>query len=225
MLQADRSTYLLDVVRLLNRQWPDNRTVNVVFHGHSVPAGYTATPLVEPFAAYPHLVHRSLHERHPFAVINAIVTAVGGECSESGANRFESDVLCHRPDLVTIDYSLNDRGIGLGRARNSWRRMIESALEAECKVILLTPSMEIPGFYGEVAKQWDTLETHANQIRALAREYGVGLADSFHSFENHIMAGGEAYDLLSFINHPNLRGHQLIAQEILRWFPIVYESS
>jgi hypothetical protein len=60
-----------------------------------------------------------LAERFPHAVINVIVTAIGGENSESGAERFDRDVLSHRPDLVTIDYALNDRAIGLLRAEKA----------------------------------------------------------------------------------------------------------
>lgn len=36
--------YLHTVTAELSRQWPQNRTVNVVCHGHSVPAGYFRTP-------------------------------------------------------------------------------------------------------------------------------------------------------------------------------------
>src|SRR5512145_606408 len=108
--------YLDGVVSELSRQWPQNRTVHIVCHGHSVPAGYFRTPVVDTFNAYPHLLHRGLKERFPYAVVNVVVTAIGGENSEAGAKRFERDVLAMRPDVVTIDYGLNDRGIGLSRA-------------------------------------------------------------------------------------------------------------
>lgn len=58
---------------------------------------------------------------------NVIVTAVGGENSESGVERFEPEVLCHRPDVVTVDYGLNDRVVGLERAEAAWRRMVDAA--------------------------------------------------------------------------------------------------
>ena len=82
---ADRKNYLADLAVQLNRTWPNNRTINVVCHGHSVPAGDFKTPLVDSFNAYPHLIHRRLKDRYPNAVINVIVTAIGGEASESGA--------------------------------------------------------------------------------------------------------------------------------------------
>ena len=116
----DKLEYLADVLSILREPWPENRTVNIVCHGHSVPAGYFATPAVDTFNAYPHLLHAGLKERFRNAVINVIVTAIGGENSSSGAERFERDVLCHRPDVVTIDYGLNDRGIGLDRATAGW---------------------------------------------------------------------------------------------------------
>jgi acyl-CoA thioesterase I len=72
---ASQRTYLTNLIKVLKAQWPKNRTVNIVCHGHSVPAGYFATPLVQTFDAYPHLLHRLLKERFPFAVINVVVPA------------------------------------------------------------------------------------------------------------------------------------------------------
>lgn len=84
---ADPRSYLAPVVAELQKQWPKNRTVNLVFHGHSVPAGYFRTPTVDSLHAYPGLVRQGLAERFPFGVINVIVTAIGGENSAAGAAR------------------------------------------------------------------------------------------------------------------------------------------
>jgi acyl-CoA thioesterase I len=137
---ADPNGYLLELTHAALRTWPDNRTLTLVCHGHSVPAGYSATPLIDTFAAYPHLWHRRLKGRFPWAVINVVTTAIGAENAEQGAARFAGDVLRLRPDLVTIDYGLNDRGIGLERARSAWGRMIAEAREAGVPLILLTPT-------------------------------------------------------------------------------------
>ena len=79
--------YLDDLLNTMAKRWPDNRTVTIVCHGHSVPSGYFATPFVDPFSAYPHLLHRMIKERFPYAVVNVIVTAIGGENAVSGAAR------------------------------------------------------------------------------------------------------------------------------------------
>ena len=49
------SDYLYDFKAQLELKWPENKTMNLVFHGHSVPAGYFKTPVVNTLLAYPHL--------------------------------------------------------------------------------------------------------------------------------------------------------------------------
>lgn len=221
MPTADSRNYLSDLVEVMNTHWPKNRLVNVVCHGHSVPAGFFATPMVDSLNAYPHLLHVALKHRFPFAVVNVIVTAIGGENSESGAKRFKEEVLCHRPDVVTIDYSLNDRGIGLDAARQHWTQMIEQANEAGVKVILLTPTGDKTQFAHAPSEDRQKLQDHARQVRELADEHDVGLADSSHAWQAYVGAGGDLSDLLSWSNHPNRTGHELVARELLRWFPPV----
>lgn len=82
-----------------------------------MPAGYFAKPNVDTLQAYPQILLRKLKAVNPFAVINVIVTAIGGEYSLSGSERYEREVLPPVPDVVTIDNGLNDRGLGLERRK------------------------------------------------------------------------------------------------------------
>jgi lysophospholipase L1-like esterase len=215
----DKEKYLLDIIQVMLQPWPQNRLVNVVCHGHSVPAGYFTTPIVDSLHAYPHLLYLGLKERFAYAVINVIVTAIGGENSEAGAARFEQTVLCHQPDVVTIDYALNDRQLGLERAERAWRQMIEAALARNIKVVLLTPTHDLLSLRRAEPMWAEELPKHTAQVRRLAAEYRVGLADSDAAFQHYLAQGGELTDLLSHINHPNRRGHELVVRELLRWFP------
>jgi lysophospholipase L1-like esterase len=214
---ADASTYLDAISVEMEKDWPANHTINLVCHGHSVPAGYARTPEVRTFDAYPYLLHRGLSERFPHAVINVIVTAIGGEQSEQGAARFERDVLSLRPEVVTIDYALNDRRIGLTRAEKAWRLMIEAALNAHVKVILLTPTGDLSV---NLDNPDDPLNQHAAQICRLAAEYHVGLADSLGAFKKYAKDGGKLADLMAQANHPDRNGHELVAAQLLKWFPV-----
>lgn len=213
---AQEDTFLANISELLAAKWPNNRTINIVCHGHSVPAGYFKTPLVNTFNAYPHLLHRALKQRYPHAIINVIVTSIGGESSDRGAERFEREVLNHHPDLITIDYALNDRRIGLGEAKTAWSSMIKSAKEHGVKVILLTPTGDIKSNGDDPS---DPLNQHADQIRALAKEHHVALADSLAAFHHHATTEGEIEHLMSQGNHPNRRGHDLVIGELMEWFP------
>ena len=199
------------------KSWPTNHTINIVCHGHSVPAGYARTPEVRTFDAYPYLLHYGLNERFPHAVVNVVITAIGGENSEQGAARFQRDVLVLRPEIVTIDYALNDRDIGLPRAEKAWRAMIEAALKQNLKIILLTPTADLSA---KLDDPQDPLNQHAEQIRRLAREYHVGLADSLAAFQKFVQHGGKLSDLMAQVNHPNRQGHELVAAELLSWFSL-----
>lgn len=210
--------YLLNIIEELNKCWPQNRIINIVCHGHSVPAGYFDTPVVDTFNAYPHLLHGKLKEKYPNSVVNVIVTAVGGEESHRGLQRFENEVLCHCPDIITIDYGLNDRRIGLTAAKKSWSSMIKRSVELGIKVLLLTPTMDKRGFRDETVEGWVMLKKHSQQIKMLANEFQVGLVDSFRTFEEYIDNIGPIEELMSSDNHPNRRGHELVAREIMKWF-------
>lgn len=213
---AERREYLKPFAEEAVKVWPNNRTLNIVCHGHSVPAGYFRTPRVDTFNAYPHLMHLGLNERYPNAVINVIVTAIGGEASPAGAARFAADVLPHRPDVLLIDYGLNDRGVGLERAEVAWRTMIESALERDIPVILLTPT---PALRADLNDPNDPLHQHAEQIRRLAADYRVGLVDSLEAFMRAVTEGADLRELMSHGVHPNRAGHDLVAERLLAWFP------
>jgi lysophospholipase L1-like esterase len=213
---ADRNVYLSEICNELSKKWPDNRAVNIVCHGHSVPAGYFVTPVVDTFNAYPHLFHKALKEKYPNAVINVIVTAIGGENSISGAKRFEADILNLNPDVLLIDYALNDRPVGLDKSSKAWSSMIEAAKAENVKILLLTGTIDLNHIAGDVK---EPLNQHSEQIRSLAAEYNVGLVDSLAAFDAELKKGVKNSELLSNgWNHPNRRGHELVVDEIIKWF-------
>lgn len=69
--------------------------------------------MVKTLSAYPYLVLEKLKSNFPYAVINVIITSIGGENSVSRAKRFDNEVLNHQPDVLFIDYAINDIGVGL----------------------------------------------------------------------------------------------------------------
>ncbi len=209
------TAYLIDLKKEMQIQWPKNRTINLVFHGHSVPAGYFKTPEVMTLSAYPYQVLKELKTIYPHAVINVIVTSIGGENSVEGAARFEQEVLTHKPDVLFIDYALNDRGIDLDKSRTAWVQMIDQAKEQQVKVILLTPSPDQRVDYNDPAND---LKRHADQIIKLAEESQVGLVDSYDAFSFLYAKKNKLRKYMSQVNHPNEKGHQLIVEAIIKWF-------
>lgn len=215
MAQASADTYLAGIKAELNKKWPQNRTVNIVFHGHSVPSGYANTPFVHRPQSYPLLTLYKLQELFPYSVVNSIVTAIGGENSVQGEKRFKKDVLSHRPDVLFIDYSLNDRRVGLEAAKKATEKMIRMALKKNIKVILVTPS---PDLKVDITQSGNILEQHANQYIELAKKYQIGLADSYAAFVKLARSGEKLQPYMSQYNHPNKKGHEVITGEVIKWF-------
>ena len=184
-MAADKKDYLKDMMEKLRKVWPDNESMTVVCHGHSIPCGYMADNVTRPFDAYPHLFHTALAERFPHSVINVMVTATGGENSLSGAKRFKRDVLTHRPYLVTIDYGRNDMFLTEEEMRGAWTDMTTDAVDSGCKVLQ------------------------------------VGLADVHGTFERLFAQGHKRSEYAASVNHPNRRGHEIIADCMMEWVPYV----
>jgi len=211
---ATPSNYLDTVKAKLKAKWPNNRTINLVFHGHSVPAGYGDRHEVNTLTAYPQQLLVGLKQKYPYAVINVIVTAIGGENSISGQERFAGQVLNHQMDVLYIDYALNDRFSDLKQVRKAHEKMIEQALAKGIKVILVTPS---PDQRLDIGAADNPMLPYVAQLEELAGKYKIGLADPFTTFKKIAKATGiKTY--MESVNHPNSKGHQVIANELLSFF-------
>ncbi|MCE2960500.1 MAG: SGNH/GDSL hydrolase family protein [Akkermansiaceae bacterium] len=198
---------------LMKTAWPKNRAIQVVFHGHSVPAGFHKTPEVKTFESYPHLVHVKLKEQYPLAIINVITTAIGGENSIPGAARFERDVLSLKPDIIFIDYALNDRRQPDEKVEAAWLAMITAAKNTKVPVVLLTPTGDSSA---KLDDPKDPLNLRAELIRKIAKDQGVLIADVFAAWKAEIEKGTPQTEILSQVNHPNLKGHTLAAETIFK---------
>lgn len=213
--QANPRTYLNDTKAELNKKWPKNRTVNIVYHGHSVPTGYYTGGVVHTFEAYPRMATKLIKQIYPYAVINTITTSIGGENATQGVVRFEDEVLTMRPDVLFIDYALNDRYTPIDQIRKAWEDMVDMALAKGVEVILLTPT---PDTHEDILSDKAPLAAHAAQIREIAAEKGVGLIDSYQMFKNMVAGGTPLAPYMAQANHINKKGHSMVADLIFEWF-------
>jgi lysophospholipase L1-like esterase len=215
----DKRTYLYGLTKEFDKAFPDNRLMNIVVHGHSQTRGYTTGHTIDPFSAYSHQFHKLLKHRFPFSATNVIVTGIGGECSITGAKRFEDDVLCHKPDLITIDYALNDRYVSKEEVQKSWESMVNCAKEKNIPILLLTPTLDIPSAYEE--DKLSELRELEKMIIEIGREKEVGVVQVMQAWEKYLKYTGNIEDLLSGVNHASELGHSIIANEVLSWIPYI----
>jgi acyl-CoA thioesterase-1 len=199
----------------LKKDWPKNRAIHLVFHGHSVPSGYFKTPVINTFDSYPFLALKKLKDIYPNALINMIITAKGGENSVDGEKRFEKEVLIHKPDVLFIDYALNDRDIGIEKSMDAMTKMVEKALATNVQVVLFTPT---PHEDYSLLDDSNPYQPFAREIRLLATKHGLGLVDSYDVFKKKQSEEHSISKYMSQVNHPNKEGHQLVANEIIKLF-------
>lgn len=140
-------------------------------------------------------------------------------------DRFDSDVIAHNPDVVLIGFGTNDahidskvRGgksrIPLDKYKDNLEYMINRLLEQNSGIILIAPNI-LGAKYGDV--QNDRLIQYVKVVRHLARKYKLGLVDNYKLFIKFQRKSGESYDSLMLDGvHPNDRGHELIAGELVK---------
>lgn len=213
-VQSD-TAYLSVIINELKKKWPANRNINLVFHGHSVPSGYFKTPNVNTLGSYPYLLLKKLNEKYPYAVINIIKTCIGGENSEQGAKRLKKDVLIYKPDVLFIDYALNDRTMGLTRAKAAWTKMIKQALRKKIKVILLTPT---PDIKENISDANALLAQHTRQIIDLGNQYHIPVIDSYGAFKKLNEQENGIGKYMAQSNHINEAGHTVVANLLYQLF-------
>ena len=166
---------------------------------------------------------------------------VGGNSTVMARARFERDVLGENPDLVIIQFGINDAAVdvwqeppaskprvSLEEFEGNLRVFVDTLRECGVKVILMTPNPmgwtpQQKKLYGK--PPYDTrshagfnvlLREYAACVGRVAREKEVALADVYAAYKAYDRNGGESVnDLLLDGMHPNGRGHRLAADLLM----------
>ncbi len=119
---------------------PETKPVIMVW-GDSLSAAY-GMPVEKGWVS---LLQERLKETH--AVVNG---SISGETTSGGLTRLPDALDLHEPDYVLLELGANDglRGLSLKKMEENLDKMIELALEADAKLILL--GIKIPPNYGMV---------------------------------------------------------------------------
>jgi lysophospholipase L1-like esterase len=151
--------------------------------------------------------------------------------------RFDRDVTANAPDVVIIQFGINDSIIDVWadppktKPRNSiekyeaqLRRFVRDSKAMGAEVILMTPNQirwtpYMKERYGK--PPYDTedergfnlhLKDYAEAVRKVAREEGADLVDVYAAYDDFEKATGKsASELLPDGMHPNTEGHKLVA--------------
>lgn len=184
--------------------------VTIVAFGDSITAGYAVRRGFTVFCK------EMLRKKYPDARIKLINSGVSGNTTLDGQARLDWDVLAYEPDLVTINFGINDAalGIDLEEFQLNLREMIMRIRSGPGSEILLLSSqpLETPGFDKLALKYYDA-------IREVAEAEDVGFVDVYTAWMGRVNKGTPLGSfILSGLDHPNEEGYKIIAEAVMNFF-------
>ncbi|GAB6067229.1 arylesterase [Methylothermus subterraneus] len=136
--------------------------------------------------------------------VRFVNASVSGETTLGGRRRLPALLAQHRPQVVILELGGNDglRGISPAQTEQNLAAMIEAALAAKAKVLLL--GMKVPTNYGpKFAAMFEAV------YRRLAQRYPVTLLPFFLE---EVALDAELMQADGI--HPNLKAQPLLAQRV-----------
>ncbi len=182
----------------------------IVCFGDSITAGYAVR------RGFPSFLLESLRQRFPDSKIEMINSGISGDTSQDGLSRLDWAVLSYEPDLVTINFGINDCVLGLSREEFEMNlvemvRRIRAGPDSEI-LLLSSQPLESPPYDQRVLDYYQTVET-------VAKEMNVGFVDVYGAWMKRVRAGMPLDSLiLPGLDHPNEAGYRIIAEELMSLF-------
>jgi lysophospholipase L1-like esterase len=218
--------------------------ISIVCFGDSVTQG---TPHVQPEETFPRILERRLRSRYAQrgVFLQVINSGVGGENTAEGLARIQADVLDHGPQIVIVEFGLNDvryepeKHIPVPQFVENLGRIAAAIQEIGSLVILTTPNPIINERhpYSQAVDYYDkwggckqALEEYVEGVREAGRIIPARVCDLYEAFVERAIEAefrGETPDYLDLLSlqpyisfedgvHPTPTGQRLIAQELYK---------
>lgn len=207
-----------------------NGSFRIVAFGDSITNGVGLAKVTEA-DTFRDIVRRKLTERLgvPVEVVNA---GVNGDVVTAAIQRLKSDVLAHRPDVVTIMFGGNEAGFyrpktnGFADTPRVDRREFAATLvkivdrlqEADLTVVLMTCPPMTERYWGICLAPYQKhginflVKDYAQTMRDVAAKKDVELIDVYRAFEKN----PATLDYFADGLHPDPRGHRVIADLLVQ---------
>ena len=197
-------------VEKTRRDLESEADATIVCFGDSITAGYAVR------RGFPSFLLESLRQRFPDSKIEMINSGICGDTSQDGLGRLDWAVLSYEPDLVTINFGINDCVLGLSREEFEMNlvemvRRIRAGPDSEI-LLLSSQPLESPPYDQRVLDYYQTVER-------VAKEMNVGFVDVYGAWMKRVRVGMPLDSLiLPGLDHPNEAGYRIIAEELMSLF-------
>ena len=110
-------------------------------------------------------------EQFPAADISEINAAIGGTGSDLGVFRLQQDVLDHRPDLLFVEFAVNDGGASVHRIHQAMEGIVRQTIKADARTDICF-AYTLVGGWTETLQQ-GKFPRAASAMEAIADHYGI----------------------------------------------------
>lgn len=185
-------------------------SVTIVAFGDSITAGFAVR------RGFPSFWREMLQRKYPDARIELINSGVSGDTTIDGLARLDWSVLSYEPDLVSINFGINDcvMGLGLDEFELNLVQMVRRIRAGTGSEILLLSSqpLETPPYDRRV-------QDYYQAVQRVASEMDVGFVDVYRAWMERVRQGTPLSSLiLPGLDHPNEAGYKIIAEELMKLF-------
>jgi lysophospholipase L1-like esterase len=162
--------------------------------------------------AYPEMIAVGLKQIDPDAQVTVVNAGISGHTTANGLARLQTDVLDHKPHLVTVMFGLNDmKRIPLADFQANLKTIIERCRGVGAEVLLCTPN----GVIDTADRPRAKLAEYNQAMQEVGRQTKTPVCDVYAAYEALRASDGLAFRLLcSDEIHPNMAGHKLNAETI-----------
>lgn len=199
-------------VRLANviKKLQAGEEVTVAYLGGSITQGSSAGD----DKCYARLTTNWLEEQFPDATINYVRAGIGATGSYIGVHRADRDVLAYDPDLVFIDFSVNDTTERTATNKESYESLLRKLWKSESAPAIVTIAMtqqdgtSFQEYHGEIVKKYDIpMISYKNAILDVIDKGYIQWTDIS---DDNI--------------HPNIPGHQVLTDLITNYLQSVIDN-
>jgi lysophospholipase L1-like esterase len=189
------------------------RPFTIVLFGDSITTGYG----VDDGESYAGLVTKIMGA-DIYGNISTVNAGMNGDDSAEALKRIERDVLAHKPDIVVIQFGLNDSQnnlVDIGAFRSNISFMV-SRLPVGCTPVLMTSNTFLDVGDADWKKRNDSLDAYMNVLREISREKSLPLVDVHDAWEDMLRRDSRHIEALYIDSvHPSPSGHRLIYETIM----------
>ena len=201
-----------NITRLKNlmKRAANGESLVIGFLGGSITQGSLSST---PETCYAYLVYEWWKKSFPNATFSFVNGGIGGTTSHYGGARAWKDVLCYRPDIVTVDFSVNDDA----------NEFFEETYEGTLRRLLMAPSAPAVVVLNNVF--YDTGKNAQEYHNRIADHYGIPHVSIKDTIYPDVESGKIVRaDITPDNLHPNDKGHRLVADEICKLLDSIKEE-